>query len=105
MSIESAARQAREAFEVWASTIGITDMWLETDDLGEYTFARTKDAWLGWRAALSQQAAAPEAPTDEAKDAALRELIDLCAIGDVDETTEALGWGEAIRRAKAALAT
>lgn len=35
--------------------------------------------------------------------ASLRELIDLCAIGDVDESTEAYGWGEAIKRAKAAI--
>lgn len=31
------------------------------------------------------------------------ELINLCAIGDVDETTEAYGWGDAIKRAKLAL--
>ena len=33
----------------------------------------------------------------------LREMIDLCAVGDVDETTQALGWGELIGEAKAAL--
>ncbi len=31
----------------------------------------------------------------------LAEFVDLCAVGDVDETTEALGWGSLIRRAKA----
>jgi hypothetical protein len=36
--------------------------------------------------------------------ASLTEVIDLCAIGDVDETTEALGWGETIKDAKAAIA-
>lgn len=36
--------------------------------------------------------------------ASLRELLNLCALGDVDENTEALGWGEAIREANAALA-
>lgn len=34
---------------------------------------------------------------------ALDELIELCAIGDVDESIEALGWGQAIIDAKAAL--
>lgn len=35
---------------------------------------------------------------------ALDEIINLCAIGDVDETTKAYGWGEAIKSAKAAIA-
>lgn len=34
----------------------------------------------------------------------LREFIDLCALGDTDETTEAYGWGDLIKRAKAATA-
>ena len=34
---------------------------------------------------------------------ALREVLELCAAGDVDESTEALGWGEVILRAKQAL--
>lgn len=34
---------------------------------------------------------------------ALTEILDLCAIGDVGESTEALGWGVAIQRARAAL--
>lgn len=33
----------------------------------------------------------------------LQTLLDLCAIGDVDENTEAHGWGDAIKRAKALL--
>jgi hypothetical protein len=36
--------------------------------------------------------------------AALREVLNLCSIGDVDETTEAYGWGDAIKRARAAIA-
>lgn len=36
--------------------------------------------------------------------ASLEELLNLCVIGDVDETTEAHGWGDAIKRAKAAVA-
>ena len=35
---------------------------------------------------------------------ALREVLNLCAIGDVDEETEALGWGKAIKRANKAIA-
>lgn len=34
--------------------------------------------------------------------ASLRELLDLCAIGDVDENTTVHGWGDAIKRARAA---
>lgn len=34
---------------------------------------------------------------------ALKELLNLCAIGDVDESTEAHGWGAAIKEARAAL--
>jgi hypothetical protein len=34
----------------------------------------------------------------------LNEVLDLCAIGDVDEDTEAYGWGEAIKRAKESIA-
>lgn len=33
----------------------------------------------------------------------LREVLNLCAIGDVDETTEAHGWGAAIKAAKQAV--
>lgn len=33
----------------------------------------------------------------------LNEILNLCAIGDVDEDTEAYGWGEAIKRAHAAV--
>lgn len=33
----------------------------------------------------------------------LREFIDLCALGDTDETTEAYGWGDLIKRANAAI--
>jgi hypothetical protein len=33
----------------------------------------------------------------------LQELIDLCALGDVDENTEAHGWGHAITEAKASI--
>lgn len=33
----------------------------------------------------------------------IREMVALCAIGDCDEDTEAYGWGEAIKRAKALL--
>lgn len=40
--------------------------------------------------------------TDAVRDA-LAEILELCAIGDVDECTEALGWGKAIQRARAAL--
>jgi hypothetical protein len=36
--------------------------------------------------------------------AALEQLIELCAVGDVDESTEALGWGATILSAKAAIA-
>ena len=32
--------------------------------------------------------------------ALLHEFVDLCAIGDIDETTEAHGWGDLINRAK-----
>lgn len=32
--------------------------------------------------------------------AIVAEVINLCAVGDVDETTKALGWGAVIRRAK-----
>lgn len=35
---------------------------------------------------------------------ALQTLLDLCAIGDVDENTEAHGWGDAIKSAKILLA-
>jgi hypothetical protein len=35
--------------------------------------------------------------------ASLREILNLCEIGDVDEDTEALGWGNAIKAARAAL--
>lgn len=35
---------------------------------------------------------------------ALREVLELCAVGDVDESTEALGWGKAIQAANAAIA-
>jgi hypothetical protein len=35
--------------------------------------------------------------------ALLREFIDLCAVGDCDENTDALGWGDLIKRAKAEL--
>ena len=39
---------------------------------------------------------------------ALRELllrhVELCSVGDTDETTEAYGWGELIAESKAALA-
>ncbi|MGH6631746.1 MAG: hypothetical protein ACREB0_00175 [Sphingopyxis sp.] len=31
----------------------------------------------------------------------LREALDLAALGDVDETTEAYGWGEWVKRARA----
>jgi hypothetical protein len=41
----------REAFEAWADSLGLSDMWLERDDTGDYTFARCKDAWQGWQAA------------------------------------------------------
>lgn len=41
----------REAFEKWADSIGLSDMWLERNDAGDYTFARVADAWMGWRAA------------------------------------------------------
>src|ERR1700751_5014971 len=34
----------------------------------------------------------------------LKEILDLCAIGDVDESTEAYGWGDAIKDAKSAIA-
>lgn len=30
----------------------------------------------------------------------IKQLVQLCAIGDTDETTEAYGWGEAIKNAK-----
>jgi hypothetical protein len=33
----------------------------------------------------------------------LREMVALCALGDVDETTEAFGWGACIAQAKALL--
>lgn len=35
----------------------------------------------------------------------LRRMVDLCAFGDVDETTDALGWGDLIKEAKATLAS
>ena len=35
---------------------------------------------------------------------ALQEVIDLALYGDVDENTEALGWGAVIKDAKAAIA-
>lgn len=33
-------------------------------------------------------------------EARLREFIDLCALGDTDETTEAYGWGTLIKETK-----
>lgn len=33
----------------------------------------------------------------------INEFIALCAVGDVDESTEALGWGDLIKRANEAL--
>lgn len=36
---------------------------------------------------------------------ALVEVLGLCALGDVDETTEAYGWGGVIKQARAALAS
>jgi hypothetical protein len=33
----------------------------------------------------------------------LREILDLCDLGGVNESTEAYGWGDAIRRARQAL--
>ena len=35
--------------------------------------------------------------------ALLQEFVALCALGDVDDTTEALGWGDLIQRAKKAV--
>lgn len=35
----------------------------------------------------------------------LAELLDLCALGDVDEETEMYGWGETIKKARALLPT
>lgn len=37
------------------------------------------------------------------RDQLLQRFIDLCFIGDVDETTEAYGWGDLIRETKRAL--
>jgi hypothetical protein len=34
----------------------------------------------------------------------LKEILNLCAIGDVDEDTEAYGWGDAIKAARRAIA-
>ena len=34
----------------------------------------------------------------------LKEIINLCELGDIDENTEAYGWGKAFAAAKAALA-
>ena len=39
----------RAAFEKAMQPFGLTDMWLEKDDAGNYTFSRTGDAWLGWQ--------------------------------------------------------
>jgi hypothetical protein len=36
----------------------------------------------------------------EQRDNLLREFIELCAAGGVNENTESLGWGDLIRRAK-----
>jgi len=36
----------------------------------------------------------------EAANKLLLEFVELCAAGDVDENTEALGWGDLITRAK-----
>ena len=47
----------REEFEAAIAPLGLTDIWLETDDQGKYTFARTMDAWLGWQAARTSKPA------------------------------------------------
>ncbi len=36
---------------------------------------------------------------------ALNEVLDLCELGDIDESTEALGWGEAYANGRTALAS
>lgn len=41
---------------------------------------------------------------NNALEAKLEEFVNLCALGDTDETTEALGWGVLIKETKALLA-
>ena len=61
------------------------------------------------RAEQCAETEAKRADKAEAERDALRALvvrfIELCALGDVDETTEALGWGELIAEAKAAVSS
>jgi hypothetical protein len=57
--------------------------------------SRHTEMWLKLRAAEAQNAELL---------AALREIDDLCRICDVDETTEAYGWGAAIANVRALLA-
>ena len=35
----------------------------------------------------------------------LREVLELCKLGDVDESTDALGWGDLVKRVKVVLST
>lgn len=56
--------------------------------------------------ALSTALRAVELPRhDGTPNDMLREFVNLCAVGDVNEDTDALGWGDLIGRAKAYLAT
>jgi hypothetical protein len=79
-----------------ATTDALGDFWSGTDIATIY--AADPDKYPERAANARLIAAAPELLE------ALREILDLCAVGDVDENTEALGWGAVIRDAKAALA-
>jgi hypothetical protein len=55
------------------------------------------------RAALADKKCIETEADVEALKVLLRRHIELCAIGDTDETTESYGWGELIAESKAAI--
>lgn len=84
-------------------TVMLTPRHPDYDQVRKHLWAfATPEAVGAYRAALGQtvrtHAAAP------ALYAQVKEVLELCALGDVDETTEVHGWGDLIKAMRATVA-
>lgn len=73
------------------------------DGSGQEIYAESVDDVVNTLTKIEEQNETLQAQVD-ALAGSLREIVNLCAVGDVDESTEALGWGAVIKDANAALA-
>ena len=98
---EEAAQALNAAFELGrACTSQLEELWeIVREDIPNLrTDNKPLAVAAAWKSLTLKLKHLAEDYDDLAK--VTREMVDLCALGDTDETTEAYGWGAVIKRAK-----